>query len=390
MRDPLLIAGGGIGGLAAALALAEIGLPSRVFERRSDPKEEGAGIQLGPNGTRILRRLGVARLLEPKVAKPEALRVMSARDGREITRLPLGRWIETRHGSPYWTAHRHDLHASLLERARQSALIEISYGTSVVSAADGGEVVTAFLDTGASASGPVLVAADGIRSRFRSAVMGADDPVFTGKIAIRAVIPTDDVDAAYRENVHIWLAPGAHVVHYPVRGESELALVIIIDGEDESETWGEPLAPEDVAKKTARLPLSDVLRAVLARPHAWRLWSLQGLRRPVPFAKGRIALLGDSAHPVLPFLAQGAVLALEDAVTLVDALRSASTPDAALGTYASLREPRAARVVRASAMNGRIYHLEGPAAVARNFVMRHAPPSRVMAGLDWLYGFRTL
>ena len=388
MQEPVLIAGGGIGGLAAALALAERGIATRVFEQRSNPREEGAGIQLGPNGTRILRRLGVARLLEPAVARPEALRIMQAKSGREITRLPLGRWIEARHGAPYWTAHRHDLHAALRDRAEKSALIDIQHGKAIVSAEQNEASVTAQLDDGSRWEAPALVGADGIWSKLRSTIMGAEPPIFTGKIALRAIIPASEAGSIDLACVHIWLAPGAHIVHYPVRGGAELALVVILDGEDETEDWGAAVSPEDLARKTARLSFSAPLQALLATPSTWRLWSLHGLRTPVPFAKGRIALLGDSAHPVLPFLAQGAVLALEDAETLAHCFAQSLTPDWAFAAYAKKRAPRAARVMRASALNGRIYHLEGPAAFARNVTLRHLPAPRIIAGLDWLYGFK--
>ncbi len=157
---------------------------------------------------------------------------------------------------------------------------------------------------------------------LRRSVMGAEAPVFMGKIALRAVIPAQGLDARYLENVHIWLAPGAHVVHYPVRKAAELALVVIVDGDDESLDWGSPVMAAGVLQKLGRVTLAPSLLDLLGRAETWRQWSLQGLKRPVPFANGRIALLGDSAHPVLPFLAQGAVLALEDAVALVDALRT--------------------------------------------------------------------
>ena len=385
---PVLIAGGGIGGLATAIALAHQGIASRVLERRSQFSEAGAGIQLGPNGVRALRRLGIARDLAPSVGRPGEIKVFAGGSGAVLTRLPLGDWIEARHGAPYWVVHRQDLQESLLVGARRSGLIELVPGFEVVSFVTGSEAVRIEGSDGRGAEGRALICADGIFSRLRAHIDGRARLRFAGKTAARAVLdasaaaPILDADA-----IGVWMAPNAHVVHYPVRGGREIAVVVIMDEDWQGEEWS---APADPARLQAALaPFAPSLQAALTPITDWRRWALFDRDPLAKWSLGRATVLGDAAHPLLPFLAQGGSLALEDAVTLADTVAAAGEDvEIGLATYEQARRVRTTRVMAAARRNGRIYHLSGVAALARNAVLRALPPAQIMAGYDWAYGWR--
>jgi salicylate hydroxylase len=387
--DPVLIAGGGIGGLATALALARRGIASHVLERRTAFHEDGAGIQIGPNGTRMLRHLGVADALRPHVGVPEALSVRDGRSGTELARLPLGRWIAMRHGAPYWVAHRKDLHAALMQAARAEPLIALSMGFDVSEVASDAAHVAVAAENGQAWTGKALIAADGIWSPLRTLLFDATTPQFCGRSAARTVIPLDELpEDFHRPETTIWLFGNAHVVHYPVSGGAELAVVVVLDDQRESAEWSAPVPPAWVQQNMPEC--AAPLQALILQARTWKQWALHTLPVPRRWTRGPIALLGDAAHPVLPFLAQGGVMALEDAVVVADALhRFPDDVPAALKWYQRQRRPRALRVARASRRNGRIYHLSGPQALARNLVLRGIPAQRLMARYDWLYGWRS-
>lgn len=382
------IAGGGIGGIATALALASQGIASEVFERREAFPEEGAGIQIGPNGTRILQRLGVAEFLQARAATPDGLSVRDGKTGRELTRLPLGTWIAERHGAPYWTAHRRDLHVALRARAEANPLIDLRTGIEIASFVTEPDGITATSTRGETLKASALVCADGLWSNLRSKIAPGATPQPAGKVAYRCVIPAGDLAPEFTPNaVHIWLAPGAHVVQYPVNAGRDIALVVIASDTMRERGWDTSASAATVREKVR--DYSPPLQALIATANDWRCWSLYRMPPLERWSNGRATLLGDAAHPILPFLAQGAVLALEDAATLAAALADRrSDVEAALRNYEQARRPRARRVVEASQRNGRIYHMAGAAALARNTTMRLAPPARVMAGFDWLYGWR--
>lgn len=386
--DTVAVLGGGIGGLATALALAKHGIPAHVMERRAAFETEGAGIQIGPNGTRILADLGVAERLEPHVGKPYMIHVRDAARAETLARLPLGQWIADRHGAPYWVAHRADLHDALREVARQSPLVTMSLGFCAEAIADTGAGVSVRDQAGHSVEARCLIAADGIRSQVRASNFGASAPFYAGKSAARAVIAYDDLPKSLRENATaIWLAPGAHVVHYPLRGSSEVAIVFVRDEHQPSEDWNTEVPREWVLENTGRF--AEALRMLLEAPKQWRKWALYELAPLPTWAKGRIALLGDAAHPTLPFLAQGGVLALEDASVIAREIAARpSDPVAALAAYDRARRSRATRVVAQARRNGQIYHLKGSMALARDVAMRLTPPERLMARYDWIYGWR--
>ena len=384
---PILIVGGGIGGLATALALARHGIPSKILERRGAFAEEGAGIQIGPHGMRVLAWLGIDGIVRARATEPDSIRVMNARSGHEVTALPLGAWIANRHGAPYCTLHRQDLHSALVNRAATDPLISIAANTDVVDATTSLEGVTLTTANGATFTGAALIGADGLWSSLRVKLFDAKPPRFSGKCAYRCVVPGEAIPQTWRRNdVHIWLEVGAHVVHYPARGGKDVALVAIFDEPARFEAWSTDASGPEVHARIGSLaqPLQDLMRSV----SAWRKWSLFECPVPTHYARGGIALLGDAAHPVLPFLAQGAVMALEDASVV--AAEIAMTPGdipSALLRYEFNRRARVVRVQAASRRNGQVYHLSGFMAAARNGVLRILPAERLMAGYDWLYGW---
>lgn len=390
-HDTILIAGAGIGGLAAALALARRGQAAHVLERRPAFSEEGAGIQIGPNGTHILRELGVAEALQPAAGTPDNLRIMDGVRGGEIASLPLGEWIASRHGAPYWTLHRADLHAALLQRVRCEPLVRLTLDAETVGIEEHGDGIDVTTQEGTAYEGRALIGADGLWSQTRDYVSGRETALaFTGTGALRTVVPAAALPSDLAQNAtHLWLRPGAHVVHYPVRGGAEIAIVLIVDDPESLTGWGTDVLSSYVHCRLAGFPRP--LLDLLMIPKAWRKWSLHALAKaPLrTWVRGRAALLGDAAHPVFPYLAQGGVLALEDAAVLARVLASdASDVPRALLSYQRLRWARARRVSRASRRNGGIYHMSGMLAAARDGVMRAIPAQRLMGGFDWLYGWR--
>jgi salicylate hydroxylase len=385
--EAVLIAGGGIGGLASALALARRGIASHVVESRPEFGAEGAGIQIGPNGTRILQDLGVSEALAPHAGVPEAIAVRDGASGKDLARLPLGRWIAERHGAPYWVVHRGDLHKVLVAAAQAQPLITLSTGAGVTGVDVNDKTVTLATASG-EASGRALIGADGLWSKVRTAVAPGVTPAFAGKSAARSVLDLESAPPELRrQEVGIWLFPDAHVVHYPVAGGRALAIVVIVLDALSGDDWSVPVPPQWVAQRLP--PCAPALRDLVAAPETWRRWALHRLPILSTWTRGPVTLLGDAAHAIVPFLAQGGVLALEDAAVLADTLQDCGSDAAqAFQLYERRRRPRAQRVAQASLQNGRIYHLSGLPARARDMVLGTLPPELLMARYDWLYGWR--
>lgn len=384
----VLIAGGGIGGLALALALSQRGIPSHILERRRAYSEEGAGIQIGPNGTRVLMELGVAEMLRPHAGVPDWLVVHDAVTGAELTRLPLNAAMPAKFGSPYWTVHREDLHAALVTQVRARPDIRVTHDAEVMSAASGAKAAGVQTQDGRTLLGKAVIGADGLRSAVRNEVSGPASLAPTGKSAFRSVVQASSLPTALTEGgTHIWLTPDAHVVHYPVRGGKEMAVVVIAKSPFGGEGWSHDAqigpALRDVALAA---PLSGLLQSA----PQWRQWALVAPEQEITSVNGRLALVGDAAHPILPFLAQGGVMALEDAVVLASVMAEfrADVPEG-LQQYRRLRETRVRRVAEASRRNGTIYHYDGLMRAARNAAFRFMPGDRLIATYDWLYGWRS-
>jgi len=387
---PILIAGGGIGGLALAVALARRGRASIVLERQEALAAAGAGIQLGPNGVRALRSLGLAETLKPWVGEPEAIETFAGASGRRLARLPLGRWIAARHGAPYWAAHRGDLHRVLAEAAAADPLVEIRTGFEVSSVQQTSAQVTVTASAGRSLSGPVLAGADGLWSAVRHALAPEAAPRPAGATATRTVIPVAEAGRLATGSVGLWLGGDAHAVHYPVRGGSEIAVTVIAREGWQGREWDAVADAGALRQRLARFHpgLAQVLAPPAGPQHAWRKWALNTMPILPAWVRGRIVLIGDAAHPMLPYLAQGGALALEDAVVLADCVHDAVDACSALARFQAQRAARARLVQAASRRQGRIYRLAPPFAWARDAVLAVAPGPWLMAGLDWLYGWR--
>jgi 2-polyprenyl-6-methoxyphenol hydroxylase-like FAD-dependent oxidoreductase len=383
----VIIAGGGIGGLAASIALAHKDQRTAVLECSSFTEESGAGIQLGPNATRLLRTLGVLEVIEPSAFRPEAIWLFDGTSGQHLASLRLGSSAEKRYGAPYLTFHRADLHAGLLSVCKTLAEVELRPGFEVARIETDEKIVAATSAHGAIAEGSSLIGADGLWSTVREQVAPGANLRFAGKTASRACLPLLGLPSPFNAPiVGLWLGPKAHLVHYPVRGGKVLNVVAVTEGCGETRGWNQ--SGDSQALLSGFTQWSKASKSVLERARAWRCWSLYRLD-PLPrWSKGAITLLGDAAHPVMPFLAQGAALAIEDAVTL--AASFAAEPrdiTAALLRYETLRRARAARVQRQSRRFGWLYHLSGPTRLARNFVMTRR--KQELESFDWLYGKTT-
>ena len=384
---PVLVLGGGIAGLALALALARGGRGAIVLESRPHFATEGAGIQLGANGVKVLERLGLAERLRPEVGEPASLVVFDGRSARRLAQLPLGGWFAARHGAPYWTMHRGDLHAALVATARQQRHVELRADYALKALRQEPSGVLLEDRAGQRLVGAALVGADGLWSTVRQTICPAARPQLAGATAARALLAAGVAGALAEPHVGLWLGAGANVVHYPVRAGREVAVVIIV-----REPWSASAAESRVAAKAALAPLGAFhhsLTDVLGRAADYRKWALYRLARLPTWSCGRIGLIGDAAHPMLPHLAQGGALALEDGLLLGSMLGQANLDvAAALREFTLQRRGRAARVEALSRRNGQLYHLAPPSAWARDALLRVLPGRWLMVGYDWLYGWR--
>ena len=382
-----VIAGGGIGGLAAAVACAQHGVPVQLLERTPQLSEVGAGIQIGPNVTRILQAWGLGQVLSQVAAFPPRLQARDAQTGQVLGTLTLGERAQALYGAPYATIHRADLQ-SLLHRAAQQSGVEMLLGQTVQGWQGGEAALQVKTVEGLSLQADALIGADGVWSAVRQQLLG-DAPVrFTGHLAYRALVAQADLPAHLRSNqVTVWMGPRLHVVHYPVRGGQWLNLVAIVHGEKPQQAHEWDQAGHTQALMQAMGEVGRDLHERLASVPAWRQWALHD-RAPLNGAKqmaqGRVVLLGDAAHPMRPYLAQGAGMAIEDAQVLAQCLAqgSGSVP-ARLQAYAEQRWARNARVQARAIRNGRIFHATGPLALGRNLSMRLLG-ARLM-DVPWLY-----
>lgn len=387
---PVLIVGGGIGGLTLALSLATLGRRSHILEARPVFSEAGAGIQLGPNATRVLSQIGVADLLAESVSRPAAIKVRDARTARSISELPLGDWIEERHNAPYWVAHRVDLQAALVAKATASPLIKISMNYKITELDNGKDAdkVTAISENGQSVSGDILVGSDGLWSTVRKYLYPDYNLPYSGTTAARAILQKNDIPPDFLENVtSCWLAPNAHVVHYPVRAGQALAIIVVTSAPQPSEGWGAAVPSEEIMAATA--DFNKELRDLLARAKNWHRWALFTPAPLKKWSRGRVTLLGDAAHPILPFLAQGGAMAIEDAIVLAwELTKYHDSHDIAFYAYEAQRRNRVRHIQKTSRDNGKAYHLKGVSASARNIVLSALSPARMMQRYDWVYGWQ--
>lgn len=384
----LTIAGGGIAGLAAAVACTRAGARVRVFERAPAFSEAGAGIQLGPNVTRILQGWSLGEGLRRCAAAPQALVVRDAAGGGELARLPLGAAFEQRYGAPYATVHRADLQQLLLDAAREAGA-QLHPGAGVEAVVEAPGCVHARLADTVRVAADGLLVADGVWSSLRSCVAGDGAARPTGHLAYRALAPQPALPQALRSTVvTVWLAPRMHVVAYPVRGGEALNVVVLVESPRFAHAQGWDAAAGKPDLLAAMQGMCPRLRELVEAMPGWGLWSLHDrppVAGPHELAKGRVALLGDAAHPMLPYLAQGAGMAIEDAHALAAVLCGAAperVPDA-LQRYAQVRWRRCARVQSRARRNAAIFHARGVLRWARDAALAMAGPT--LLDQPWLY-----
>lgn len=389
----IVIAGAGIGGLTTALALAAKGFRAVIIEKAGKLEEAGAGIQLSPNASRILTGLGLEPLLAPHVIALDAVAMMSAPSGRELTRIPLGEAAAFRYGAPYWIIHRADLQAALLAKVNDNPDIELRLGVQfddVASHAKGVTVVQRQDMARHQETALALIGADGLWSGVRNHLFPDVRPTFSGRIAWRGMIEASQVPRDFRERrVQLWMGRNAHLVAYPVSGGKRVNLVAIVEGEWNRPGWSEPGSAAEIKKYFDAPKWPGAARLMVSAVENWRRWALYSIKDGGVWTSGNVALVGDAAHAMLPFMAQGAGMAIEDADTIAGCLaQSPNDVAAAFARYAGQRRPRVARVQRAARMNGQIYHLGGPLAAMRDLGIRLLGGKRLLARQDWIYDRR--
>ena len=379
MKKQVLIAGGGIAGLAAGIGAARAGWEVRLFERAAVFSEVGAGVQLGPNVVRRLQSWGLQGALQAVAAFPPRLVVRCALSGAQLGTLALGATAVQRYGAAYASIHRADLHSLLLQALQQQPDVHLNLEQTIEGYSASDEAVTVRTHCKKVIEGDALLGADGVRSRVRAQLLGDGPPRVTGHLAYRVVVPQAALPQVLRTSeVTTWLGPRLHVVQYPVRRGELQNLVVIIEGPapDDLDTWDHSANAADLESALAGTcsALQDVVRGVPAAGGGWRLWPLADrppLRAPAQMAQGLVALCGDAAHPMRPYLAQGAGMAIEDAAELESALsmHDLEVP-LRLRRYALNRWQRAARVQARSLRNGRIFHATGLMRWGRDLSMR--------------------
>jgi salicylate hydroxylase len=382
-----VIAGAGIGGLCTALCLARGGWRVSLYEKAKVLEETGAGLQLSPNSSAILERLGVIARLTASALRPNAIRIRRARDGATLAVMPLDD-AERRWGAPYLVVHRADLQRALLEAIARESSISLQTGAAVAGFASGENSVAIAIEQGVvrlKAAGDCLIGADGVRSFVRQR-LGADSARFSGRTAWRATVDAASTPPELRrEEITLWFGRKAHLVHYPLRGGAVINVVAIVDEDfcpDGVDFWSSPGEPRFLEARFSAW--AEPARKLLRVAPDWRKWPLFDCKPVASWVAGRVALMGDAAHPMLPFLAQGAAQAIEDAGALGEILTREDNIEASLRAYHETRHAQATRVQKESRRQAKIYHLGGPAALLRDMVLR-ALGQKMLARYDWLY-----
>ena len=383
---PVLVAGGGIGGLAAALALVRQGLAVTVLEQSPELGEIGAGMQLGPNAFHAFDALGIGPAARARAVYTDEMVMHDAIDETQVGRIPTGEAFRQRFGNPYAVIHRADVHRSLLDGALDSGRVQCLTSTRVqqVRQDDGGVVVTD--QHGRTHRGQALIGADGVKSVVRQQFVG-DAARVTGHVVYRAVVEQADFPADLQWNAaSIWVGPNCHLVHYPLRGGAQYNVVVTFHSR-QPEEWG----VTDGSKAEVESYFQGICpraRQLIELPRTWRRWATADRDPIATWTFGRVTLLGDAAHPTTQYMAQGACMAMEDAVTLGEALRVCGQDwPAALDLYQRSRVARTARIVLSSREMGRIYHAHGVERLVRNDLWRGRPAERFYDAMEWLYGW---
>jgi salicylate hydroxylase len=393
----IVVAGAGIGGLTASLALAAQGFRVVVLEKAGRLEEAGAGLQLSPNASRILVDLGLQPRLAVRAVTPDAISIMSARAGGEIARLPLGEAASFRAGAPYWVMHRADLQAALAAQVNDNPDIDLRLGCQfedVTAHAKGLTVVQRRGTARHQELATALVGADGIWSAVRHHLFPEVQPQFSGLIAWRGTLDATQLPREHTSpRVQLWMGPDAHLVAYPISGARQINIVAVLPGTWNRPGWSAPGEISEIKNAFASSRWPGPARMMISAVDDWRKWALFTVPDGGQWTDGAIALLGDAAHAMLPFAAQGAGMAIEDAAVLAKCLgeaagESTANIPAALNRYARLRRARVTRIQRAARRNGKVYHLKGAAALARDLFIRSIGPQRMLARQDWIYDWR--
>lgn len=384
--QPILIAGGGIGGFAAALALSKQGFKVQVFEQAPEIGEIGAGIQLGPNAFHAFDALGIGEIARSKAVYTDYMVMHDAIDEYQIGKIPTDEKFRQRFGNPYAVIHRADIHGSLVEGAKKYGDLEIITNCHIQKVEQDENSVTIYDQNGKSYTGQALIGADGVKSVVRETYVH-DPALVTGHVVYRAVVPESEFPEDLKWNAaSIWVGPNCHLVHYPLRGGKEYNVVVTFHSRQQ-EQWG----VTDGSKEEVLSYFQDICpkaRQLIELPKSWRRWATAD-REPIDtWTFGRVTLLGDAAHPTTQYMAQGACMALEDAVTLGEALRVNNNDLlTALDMYQKARVARTARIVLSSREMGKLYHASGVKRLVRNDLWRGRSAERFYDAMEWLYGW---
>ena len=380
------IAGAGIAGLATACALAPAGHAITIYEQAEKIEEVGAGLQIGPNAVRALKQLKVWNTLEPATVAPGHIAIRNGNTGRMLSNPKLGESFERHYGDAYRVAHRADLLAALLKVADSYSNVTIRTATTISGFTQDDRSVTLSFDNRQQDTCDALIGADGIRSTVRAGMLSNATPRFTGHVIYRALLSTVDVPSCIDQSaVGLWLGPGGHVVHYPVSGGRSLNLVCAVDGTWQDDGWSCLAPPQEVLDNVPGHAAD--LRELLATPSSWLKWAGADLEPMTNWSDGNVALIGDAAHASLPFLAQGAAMALEDAVVLANCVEQELDLPSAFTSYARIRHPRTARQTLTARQMGRVYHLPQGSAFFRNAALQFLPAGLPTSRLSWLYNW---
>ena len=393
-KHHLIIAGGGIGGLTAALTLARAGHRVTVLEQAPVLAEVGAGIQLSPNASRVLCDLGLRTALARHAVTPREIVVHSSRSGGVVARTPVGPEVEARYGAPFWVIHRADLLAVLADAVAAEPGIELVLDARFRDASPAPDAITVHATVAGQpcdlkADG--LVGADGVRSRVRTKLRNGPPARYTGRTAYRATVPIERVPAEFHDVTAMWLSPRAHLVHYPIRAGREFNLVAVVEDDWQNESWSVPASRAEFATHfglTGRSRWPEAARRLLDLPEIWTKWALCGFEADFEWSSGAVTLLGDAAHATLPFAAQGGGMAIEDAAVLAHVLVGAPNLPAAFRAYEALRKPRTRAIVEQAVSNGRIYHLPHALAVLRDATLKWGIGGQLLERMDWIYRWR--
>jgi 2-polyprenyl-6-methoxyphenol hydroxylase-like FAD-dependent oxidoreductase len=383
---PVLVAGGGIGGLAAALALVRQGFKVQVLEQSAEIGEIGAGIQLGPNAFHALDALGVGEKARSHAVFTDFLVMHDAVDETVIAKVETGAAFRQRFGNPYAVIHRVDVHLALLEGAKETGQVDFLTSTRVEQIEQTSDGVTVHDQNGKEHRGIGLIGADGVRSVVRATYVN-DPPRVTGHVVYRAVVDKKDFPEDLQWNAaSLWAGPNCHLVHYPLRGGEQYNLVVTFHSRKDEE-W----SVTDGSREEVQSYFTDICpraRRLIDLPKSWRRWATAD-REPIGrWSFGRATLLGDAAHPTTQYMAQGACMAMEDAVTLGEALKACGNDLVkALDLYQRSRITRTARIVLSGREMGRLYHAKGVERLIRNQLWQGRTEARFYDALEWLYGW---